>query len=159
MFREGDVIRIRDDFDWHSDTIYTSYMEGFQGKFGVVRSVGDDSIHVDIDDEDDAANWNLRTKDIEKVSYQKGDEFRVLPGAIERDGDNLYFPEMRNFEDTIVEFLHFESFGNRRAAYCKGTKTNGSGTDYWTFYLADLEPVTDEVFSEEISLDAILQMA
>lgn len=156
MFREGDVIRVRDDFDWHSDPIYTSYMKGFQGKFGVVRSVGDNSIHVNIDDEDDAANWNLRSKDIEKVSYQKGDEFRVLPGAIERDGDEFYFPEMRNFEDTIVEFISFESSGNRRAAYCKGTRINGTGTDYWMFYLTDLEPVTDEVFSEEISLESLL---
>lgn len=156
MFREGDIIRVRDDFDWHSDPIYTSYMEGFQGKFGVVRSVVDNVIHADIDDEDSSANWNLRPKDIEKVSYQKGDEFRVLPGSIERDGDNLYSPEMRNFEDTIVEFIHFDFFGNRRTAYCKGTRTNGIGTDYWVFYLADLEPVTDEVFSEEISLESLL---
>lgn len=156
MLRERDVIRIRDDFDWHSDPIYTTYMEGFRGKFGVVRSVGDNVIHVDIDDEDDAANWSLRPKDIEKVSYQTGDEFRVLPGAIERDGDKLYPPVMRNFEDTIVEFIYFESFGNRRTAYCKGTKTNGTGTDYWAFYLTDLEPVTTEIFNEEIPLESLL---
>ena len=156
MFREGDVIRVRDDFDWHSDPIYTRYMEGFQGKFGVVRRVRDNVIHVDIDDENDAADWSLRSKDIEKVSYQEGDEFRVLPGAIFRDEDNLYCSEMSNFEDTIVEFLRFDSFGNRRTAYCKGTKTNGTGIDYWIFYLTDLEPVTDEAFSEEISLESLL---
>ena len=159
MFRKDDVIRVRNDFDWTSDNLYTSFMEGFNGKYGRVRNFYDtiNTVEVDLEDTDNSSNWSFRAEDLEKVEYQKGDELIILPGFIERDEHSLYYDAMRYLEGEEVKFHEFGSFDGHTTVYVDVVNQDGYVVDQWSFYLYDLEPcMFNEVFNEEQTLDSIL---
>ena len=156
MFHKGDRIRVRDDFDWHSHASYTQYMEGLQGKVGVVKIVTEHSIHVNLNGTDNSANWNFQPKDLEVLNWQRGDKLTVRIGAIDDDCDHLYYGGMRHLEGTQVEFRDFTTYDDEQAVYVEELDENGNYVDGWTLYLHDVICDPPEIFNEEFSLETLL---